>query len=188
MAINTYISSYFDLSEKDLETFSHFFKKETYNKNDLIATVGQHKIAFSFIVSGFVRVFKQTEDKEVTQWVSAEKEIVTDLSALMFNTPCKWNIQAISEVTLYTISYTEYHNLKHVITEWEAFEKQLLAKCFLILEQRVFSFLSMTAEERYIYFIQHRMHLFNHVPHHYIASMLGMTPETLSRIRKKRLS
>ncbi len=188
MDITTYINSYFDLSEQNLEVFKRFFKKQTFNKNEFIANEGDHKVSFSFIESGFVRVYKQTETKEITQWISAEQEIVTDLSALMFNTRCVWNLQAITPVTLYSISFRDYHNLKHHILDWESVEKQLLAKCFLVLEHRVFSFLSMSSEERYAHFVKHKRSYFNRVPHYYIASMLGMTPETLSRLRKKECS
>ncbi|WP_229239031.1 hypothetical protein [Emticicia sp. C21] len=63
-----------------------------------------------------------------------------------------------------------------------------IAKCFTMLEDRIFSHLSMTAEERYNFFFQNNKELFNQVPLQYIASMLGMTPETFSRIRRKAIS
>jgi CRP-like cAMP-binding protein len=66
-------------------------------------------------------------------------------------------------------------------------EKLFIAKCFAILEDRIFSHLSMTAEERYHFFFGNNKVLFNQVPLQYIASMLGMTPETFSRIRKRQL-
>ena len=63
-------------------------------------------------------------------------------------------------------------------------EKRFIIKCFAMTEDRVFSHLSMTAEERYdLYFEQHK-ELFNQVPLQYIASVLGMTAETFSRIKK----
>jgi hypothetical protein len=67
-------------------------------------------------------------------------------------------------------------------------EKQFIAKCFLVLEDRVFSFLSLSSEERYNLLFESKKELFNQVPLNYIASMLGMTPETLSRIRKRQVS
>jgi CRP-like cAMP-binding protein len=67
-------------------------------------------------------------------------------------------------------------------------EKLFIARCFIMLEDRIFTHLSMTAEERYNFFFENNKELFNQVPLQYIASMLGMTPETFSRIRKKQLS
>lgn len=74
-----------------------------------------------------------------------------------------------------------------MVPSWHELEKLFIAKCFTILENRIFSHLSMTAEERYNNFSEHNKELFNQVPLQYIASMLGMTPETFSRIRKKQL-
>ncbi len=63
-----------------------------------------------------------------------------------------------------------------LLPKWHEFEKLFIARCFIILEQRVFSHLSMTAEERYHAFFKQNVALFNQVPLHYIGSMLGMTP------------
>jgi CRP-like cAMP-binding protein len=65
------------------------------------------------------------------------------------------------------------------------FEKRFLAQYFVMMEDRIFSHLSMTAEERYNLFFENNSELFNQIPLQFIASMLGMTPETFSRIRKK---
>ena len=70
---------------------------------------------------------------------------------------------------------------------WNELEKKFLVNCFTTLEDRIFSHLSMTAEERYHFFFSQNKELFNLVPLQYIASMLGMTPETFSRIRKKHI-
>jgi hypothetical protein len=71
-----------------------------------------------------------------------------------------------------------------LIPEWHRLEKLFIAKCFTMLEDRIFRHLSMSAEERYQFFFHHDKELLNQVPLQYIASMLGMTPETFSRIRK----
>ncbi len=74
-----------------------------------------------------------------------------------------------------------------LVPKWHELEKMFLVRCFTIMEDRIFSHLSMSAEERYQFFFQHNQELFNQVPQQYLASMLGMTPETFSRIRKKQL-
>jgi CRP-like cAMP-binding protein len=87
---------------------------------------------------------------------------------------------------LYVIDRTQYRNIKEVIPGWVELEKLFLAKCFTVLEDRIVTHLAMTAEERYQQLLQFNSQLFNEVPLQYLASMLGMTPETLSRLRKKR--
>ncbi len=75
--------------------------------------------------------------------------------------------------------------MESLVPKWQVLEKLFIAKCFTVMEDRIFAHLSMTAEERYVSFFEANKELFNQVPLQYIASMLGMTPETFSRIRNK---
>jgi CRP-like cAMP-binding protein len=73
------------------------------------------------------------------------------------------------------------------LPKWHEIEKKFISKCFIMLEDRIFQHLSLSAEELYIAFFENNRQLFREVPLQYIASMLGMTPETFSRVRKKML-
>lgn len=134
-----------------------------------------------------MRIFTTTDDKEVTQWISTQGYFVTDLSSLLFKNPARWTIQALTDSVLYTINREDYKKIGNLIPKWHELEKLFIGKCFAMLEDRIFSHLSMTAEERNEYFFENNKNLFIQVPLQYIASMLGMTPETFSRIRKKQL-
>ena len=135
-----------------------------------------------------VRIYTTIEDKEVTQWISTPGYFVTDLASFTFNTPARWNIQALTDCRLHTIEKEDYNSLGDIVPEWHQLEKLFIAKCFIILEERVNNHLFMTAEERYNQLMEQQPELFNQVPLQYLSSMLGMTPETFSRIRKKQLS
>lgn len=184
-----YIISYFGLIQPDgLKKVSSFFKPVTMKKGDFFLKSGRACDKLSFIQSGLVRIFAATEDKEITQWISSKGDFVTDLSSLVFDSPARWTIQALADTELFTISKEDYKNIGKVVPEWHELEKLFIAKCFTMMEDRIFSHLSMTAEERYNLFFENNRELFNQVPLQYIASMLGMTPETFSRIRKKQVS
>ena len=141
----------------------------------------------SFIASGYIRIYALADDKEITQWISSPGYLITELSSFLFNTPSRFNIQAITDCELYSISKEDYLKIGNTVPNWPELERMFIGKCFITLENRVFSFLSMNAEERYQFFYNMDKELFNQVPLNYIASMLGMTPETFSRIRKKTL-
>ena len=98
--------------------------------------------------------------------------------------PNRWMIQAFAKTELLTINKTDYLNLCKEFPKWDKIEKRFIIKCFAMLENRVFSHLAMTAEERYKRYFEQNKELFNQVPLQYIASVLGMTAETFSRIRK----
>ena len=75
--------------------------------------------------------------------------------------------------------------LGKTIPTWNDIDRRFLAKCFAMMEDRIFGFISLTAEERYQKFFRENRELLRDVPLQYLASMLGMTPETFSRGRKK---
>lgn len=180
-----YIHSYFGLEQSSLAQIVNMFEQTSLKKNDYFLKTGKSCDKLSFIKSGLLRIYVNTEDKEVTQWISTKGYFVTDLSSLIFDTPARWNIQALTDSELYTIQKDDYNRIGSLVPKWHELEKLFLARCFTILEDRIFSHLSMTAEQRYHFFFENNKELFNQVPLQYIASMLGMTPETFSRIRKK---
>ncbi len=180
------LQSYFNLNENDLLKISSYFKSETIEKDEFFLHAGNQCKKMSFINEGILRIFNTIDGKEITQWISTPGYFVTEISSFMFESPSRWEIQALSKTKLFTISKENYQSLNQEIENWQYIEKAFIAKCFAMLEDRVFSHLSMTTEQRFELFFSHHKSLFNEIPQQYIASMLGMSPETLSRIRNKR--
>ncbi len=186
--LELYIKSYFGIVQPDeLKTISSLFKLTTLKKGEFFLKTKSQSDKMSFIQSGHLRVFEITAEKEITQWISTKGYFVTDLSSFVFETPARWSIQALVDTELYTISREDYKRIGTLIPNWHHLEKLFIVQCFKIMEDRIFSHLSMTAEERYKLYFETNRELFNQVPLQYIASMLGMTPETFSRIRKKQV-
>lgn len=180
-----YIESYFGVVQaNELKEISSLFNLTTIMKGDYFLKTGKRSDKLSFIQSGFLRVFETTEEKEITQWISSKGYFVVDLSSFVFDKPARWTIQALVDTKLYTITRDDYNRIGTLIPKWLHLEKLFLVRCFSMMEDRSFSHLSMTAEERYNLFYESHRELFNQVPLQYIASMLGMSPETFSRIRK----
>lgn len=186
--LEQYINSYFGVNQEEIVKIASFFKPHTIKRGDFFLKTGEQCEQLSFVQSGFLRVYAELPDKEVTQWISSKGYFITDVASLVFNTPARWNIQALTDTELHTINKTDYNNLGNYVPQWPVLEKLFMVRCFSIMEDRIFSHLSMSAEERYQFFFNQNRELFNQVPLQYLASMLGMTPETFSRIRKKQLS
>jgi CRP/FNR family transcriptional regulator, anaerobic regulatory protein len=184
--LEQYIQSYFGIvSPDDIGSIVSLFEAEKLKRNDIILQAGRSSNKLYFIQSGLLRVFAVTEDKEVTQWISSKGYFSTDLSSFIFDSPARWTIEALTDSELFSISKENYKKIGKIVPEWNQLEKLFLVRCFTILEDRIFTHLSMTAEERYQKFFETNRELFNQVPLQYLASMLGMTAETFSRIRKK---
>ncbi|RDV11860.1 Crp/Fnr family transcriptional regulator [Pontibacter diazotrophicus] len=182
--LEKYIQTYFGVGKDDLIKISAFFKPLTLNKGDFFLKTGRYSDRLGFVQSGIIREFVHIDNKEVTKWISTKGYFAVDLSSFYFHQPARWNIQALTDCELYVIDSNDYQKIGQVIPLWRELEKLFIAKCFTVLEDRIVQHLSMSAEERYSQLFNFNKELFNQVPLKYLASMLGITPETLSRLRK----
>jgi len=160
------------------------FRQDELAKGDYFLRRGQTVRKLAFPQSGHLRGWAPAGDKDVTQWIFTPQYFVADLNALFFGTPARWNIQALEDCCLWTLPEENYLRMPELVPNWESLEKQFLARCFMTLEDRVFTFLSLSARERYEALMAFNPTLIDAVPHRYLASMLGMTAETLSRVRR----
>jgi hypothetical protein len=180
-----YLRSYMSVADEDMDTLLSYFHLTEMNKGDYFVKAGRICDKLSFQKSGLLRSFALHDDAEVTQWISSKGYIITDLGGLFLDQPSRFDIYALTHSELFTISKTDYLNLGKVIPAWPALERRLIARCFGFMEARMFALLSMTAEEQYKYLMDQNPELFAQVPLKYLASMMGMTAESLSRVRNK---
>lgn len=183
--LEKYLNTYFTIQEDKLSSVAAHFERVVLKRGELILRTGQYCKKMFFIESGILRVSTLNDGKDITQWIATEGQFGTDLNSFMLNQPARWNIEAITDATLYFISKSDYDTIGTVIPNWPELEKIFLVNCFTTMENRIFQFLSLNSEERYLRFFHNNKRLFNQVPLKYLASMLGMTAETFSRIRKK---
>ena len=180
-----YIRQYFGAADQELEIISSFFHEENLAENEFFLRKGRRSDRMAFLRSGIIREWVEVDGKEITKWISTQGYFIVDLSAFLFDHPSRWNLQALEDCELYVIEAEKYNKLGSLVPRWTELEKLFLTRCFSVLEDRVLSHLAMNAEERYRQLYNYNKKLFINVPLHYLASMLGMTPETFSRIRKK---
>jgi hypothetical protein len=183
--LKKHIIDTFGFSESEFESIQDFFKPLEIKKDEYFLEQGKYVRKLGFVESGILREFLYVNDKEVTKWFSTAGYFAVDLSGFLHNQKSKVNYQALNDTSLLTISKEDYDRIGDTVPKWDKLEKMFLTKCFSVLENRVISHLAMNAEERYQQLFDFQPQLFNEVPLIYLASTLGMSPETLSRIRSK---
>lgn len=168
------------------EAIADHFKPKRIARNQFLLTEGQVSDEYFFMRSGFLRAFAyDTDGNDVTTNFYVDNQVVFEVSSFFNRTISKENIQALTDCEGWYITYAQLNMLFHSLQEFREFGRSVLVKGFAALKVRMLSMITETAEERYAHLLQNNPKLFEHVPLKYIASYLGITDSSLSRIRKE---
>ena len=181
------ISSQVLIGDSAMANILAVFEPVHVSKGDFFLKSGNVCRQMAFIESGYMRMYDIANGKEITLWIGSEGRFITSLSSFVFQTNNMWNIQAITDCKLYVINRENHFNLCKSEPKWLEFDNLLLAHSFALLEKNMFSQLHTSAKQRFHNLLKEEPKLFKNVPLQYIASMLGITPESLSRLRKSEI-
>lgn len=138
-----------------------------------------------FIASGCCRLYRFSEDgTDHTLRFAVENWWLMDQESYRTETPSVYNMEALAATTLITWTKPDWEELQQAIPALKTFSEQLLSRSFEASQRRIFSLISFSAEAKYREFQQTYPLVFNRVPLHMVASYLGMSRETLSRLRR----
>lgn len=182
--LKTCISNQVTIDNSSMDAIISVFKPMNISKGNFFLESGKACRQMAFIASGYLRMYDIVDGKEITLWIGSSGKFITSLSSFVFETHNHWNIQAITDCTLNVINREDHFKLNKTEPKWLEFDNLLLANSFALLEKSMFSQLHTTAKQRFASLLEEEPELFNTVPLQYIASMLGITPESLSRLRK----
>jgi CRP-like cAMP-binding protein len=176
---------FYPLSEGVKDYFAKHSYSCSFRKGKLLLKAGEICEHIYFIKKGAVRGFIKEGKRDITTWITAENEVVSSISALDVRAPAVENMQAIENCELLALTYDDFQNLYIKFPEFNIVARKVLQKYYQDAEGRAFIARLTKAENKYRLFITRYGHLVNRIPLKYIASFLGMTLETLSRVRKK---
>ncbi len=178
------IANQINIDKESLESIVSAFEIQKVKKGEFFLKSGRICRKMAFIEKGYLRMYDIADGKDITFWVGSTGKFITSLSSFIFKTENFWNIQAVTDCTIYVISREKHFELCKQQPKWLEFDNLLLAHSFALLEKSMFSQLHTTAQQRFENLLKEEPALFNYVPLQHIASMLGITPESLSRLRK----
>ena len=126
-----------------------------------------------------------TDGNEVTTYFYSKNRVVFEASSFFMRTLSTENIQAVTQCQGFTINFEELNRLFHSIPAFREFGRAMLVREFAAYKQRTLSMINQTAEQRYTALINANLEIFQYAQLKHIASYLGITDTSLSRIRKE---
>ncbi len=184
-SFKSYLRRFVHLPNDVWEEISSLFKVVNLNKGAYFYKEGDICSNIAYVLKGILRSFYVINGEEITRFVSLQDSIITAFSSYVTQLPSEENIQAITDCKLYMIDYRDMNYLYEKYPIWEKLGRLMLEQNHLRMEKRMVSLLALSAEQRYKALCKEQPAIIRHVPLQYIASILGVKPETLSRIRKK---
>ena len=174
------------MSRQMAERIAEQFSPKTMEKHAYFLRASHRSREYLFLENGLMRAFAHdVEGNEVTTHFYTPGNVVFEVSSFFNHIPSSENIQALTDCTGWFVSFEQLNHLFHSIPEFREFGRSILVKGYAGLKMRMLSMITQTAEERYAQLLQSSPELLQAAPLKYIASYLGITDTSLSRIRKE---
>jgi CRP/FNR family transcriptional regulator, anaerobic regulatory protein len=187
-SVKNNLSKYIQIPERDLDFFCSKLNVKKLGRKDMFCSEGQVCRSVAFINKGCLRYFYLNEGEEKTGQFFFENSWYTDYESFLTDRPSKQNIQALEPTELLVLPKKELYDLYESIPAFERFGRIMAENAYLGSRKNNVGLLTLSPEERYLTLITERPQLIGRVSLKYIASYLGIKPESLSRIRKRLFS
>ena len=181
--LSNFINARVAINADDLQVILSKFKERTLEKGQFIVRKGQIVNHYFFLRSGALRFFYGDYEQENTSWVVFQDDFFTEISSLAPQVPTRFNIEAIEPSDIIYIDRVDMELLYKQFPAWQEFGRKLWETMSVRMISQIISFQTLSAEERYLEFMK-TPELIKRVPVKHLASFLGITPSSLSRIRK----
>ncbi|WP_208328384.1 Crp/Fnr family transcriptional regulator [Flavobacterium poyangense] len=182
-AIELISNNYTPLTTDCKKDLTNACRLVSLKKTTIIEKEGQFSDKLYFIISGCVRAFYYKEDREITDWFAFENDFICSNNSFYQNIPSKHNFELLEPTTFLEITREVIFDLIDKHHCFERLGRIAVTKTMLHLQQRIVSIQFETAQQKFENLINVRRDIIQRVPLTHIASYLGITLETLSRIR-----
>lgn len=173
-------------TSSELETIFNAHKKSYFKKGEMILEAGQFSNEYYCLSKGIVRSFAvSNEGKEITTGFFGKDEIVIEVASLFLRIPTKENIQALTDCECWKIDFDSFQTLFQSVNGFMEWGRKWMSGILFITKQRSLSMITDSATERYLALQKQHPEIVLNTPLKYIASYLGITDTSLSRIRNE---
>ena len=181
-----FIQQNLSISSIKAEEIADQFTEKALLKNELILQENKVCNEYYFLVRGFIRAYTfDTRGNDITTGFYSGNQVASELYSFFKRVPSKETFQALSDCSTWYITFENLQVAFHSMPEFREFGRSMLVGAYGDLKQRMLSMLHHTAEERYLHLVKSSPGIFQHAPLKNIATYLGVTSTSLSRIRKE---
>lgn len=180
------LQKYFEsigFANEELEQVLNAFTIKQYKKNDFFIEEGKTSKHIGLIKSGLFQYFVIVDGNERTTYVSIENTFISSVLSFVSEKPAQESVRALSDGEIYLISKTALKKLVNELPRFKDFYIALLENTVCGIDSSRHDLIVLSAEQRYEKMLREEPHLLQHIPLQHLASMLGVTPRHLSRIR-----
>lgn len=183
MNLDSVIDNIFPISSAAKEKLKLYFNEVSYPKNHLLLKANKIENNIFFLKTGLARAFFETENDEITFWFGVEGDPILSMKNYIENKPSYDNIELLENSELYKISHNDLQKLYNNNLEIANWGRKLAEKELVKTEERLISRQLGKAKDRYEELLSNHPDLLQRVALSHIASYLGITQVSLSRIR-----
>lgn len=175
-----------ELDANEVEIIKSFFVSKKVRKRQYILNAGDVCQYITFVEKGMLRSFTvDSEGQEYVVQFAVEGWWISDVGSFISGKEALYNIEALEDCELLHLTKTRMDELLMKFPLMERFFRMLMQNNLIALQRRVIAYMSLSAEEKYLKLMEVAPDIMNRASQQHIASYLSITPETLSRVRKR---
>ncbi len=183
--IRLYLDQFVQLSEEEWHVFSSKLEKVEFPKRSIIRLKGEVESHLLFINSGIIRYYIEKNDTQYTFGFAFAREFASAYDSFLTQKPSRYYVEALTDTVAWKISFENLQLAYQETQNGNAIGRALAEELYLYKFSKEMSLKHQSAEERYLSLIENKPHFLKEIPLQYIASYIGVTPQTLSKIRRR---
>lgn len=181
--LRIYLDSFVKLDEEAALEIERNFIKRNFPKGSFLAEEGEITKEVHFLLKGCCRFFHKKNNRAMTHWFSFENTFTTSLRSFTTQTPCKEYIQAIEECTVLSLRHQDLMIMYDKHKQWDRLGRLVMEDFSRRMLDRVTALQNLSAKQRYIMLLKSEPRIIQRIPLNLVSSYLGISGETLSRVR-----
>lgn len=183
-----YFERHIELNTLEKEFLCENIPVRNVNRNEIILSEGNVSKEFFFVIEGCVRLFYLNDTVEKTAFFYFENSFVSSYESFTKQLPAKHNLQCIEDSKVAVITFETAYKLIDSFPKFEFLARIMMEEELIVYQEIISSFVMLNAEQRYLKLVNNNHPILQRIPQHQLATYLGVTAETLSRIRKRVVS